>query len=108
MRQYEHPEWGPLESVLGSDELASHFMWMHDIELEDGTILNAYKHRWTRRYLHLSGDGRTFDYFGEDGYLELESYLALGQVFAHWDCCEPTAEEQTALRAVLRKALAED
>jgi hypothetical protein len=107
LRQYTRPEWGPLQGLLASDELVSHFMWMHDVELADGTILNAYKHRWTRQYLHLANDGRTFYSLGEDGYRELEPHLALGHVFAHWDCCEPTVEERTALRAVLLKALIE-
>ncbi len=32
------------------------------IELEDGTVVNAYKHRWTRQYLHLAGSCRAFRY----------------------------------------------
>lgn len=36
------------------------FMWMHEIELEDGTRLHAYKHYETRRYLHLDHGGRAF------------------------------------------------
>jgi len=56
MRQYDTPDWRPLEDVLCSGDLSAHFMWMTDIELEDGTIINAYKHRWTRQYLHLAED----------------------------------------------------
>ena len=35
---------------------------MFEVELSDGTRLHAYKHRWTRRYIHLTGDGRAFAY----------------------------------------------
>jgi hypothetical protein len=112
IRQCDNPEWGPLEALLGSDDLCSHFMWMGDVELEDGTILNAYKHSWTRRYLHLADDGRTFDYLSDvvdgDGYRRMEPYLAMGEVFARWGCCEPTPEERAALRAALHRALLAD
>jgi uncharacterized protein DUF4160 len=33
-------------------------MWMHAVTLKDGTRIHAYKHWHTRRYLHLSDDGR--------------------------------------------------
>src|SRR5438270_14091138 len=49
MRDGDTPDWAPLEALLGSDELCAHFMWMFKVELEDGAILNAYKHRWTKR-----------------------------------------------------------
>jgi hypothetical protein len=99
------PEWGPLESLLGSDALCAHFMWMFDVELEDGTILHAYKHRWTRCYFHLSLDGRAFLFTGEHHYREVDPYRAIKAVFAQWECCKPTDEERAALRAASRKAL---
>ena len=113
MRQCDTPTWGPLEELLESEELAAHFMWMHDVELDDGTIVNAYKNSVTRRYIHLGDDGRTFVYAYDHGY-EAECYwatapyLAIAAAFEHWEVCEPTAEEETALRAALRKALGED
>ena len=33
-------------------------MWMFEVELEDGRKLHAYKHWWTRGYIHLTLDGR--------------------------------------------------
>jgi hypothetical protein len=36
------------------------FMWMFAVELEDGRRLDAYKHWWTRRYVHLTGKARVF------------------------------------------------
>jgi hypothetical protein len=55
---YEDPVWEPL-AQLAPDELGD-FMWMHEVELEDGTRLHAYKHHETRRYLHLDHGGRAF------------------------------------------------
>lgn len=104
-RQYDKPDWDPLEDVLGSDDLCAHFMWMTDIELEDGTIINAYKHRWTRQYLHLAGDGRAFTYAGQGQYQEADLTLAIGAAFVNWECCDPTPEARTALRSALRKTL---
>jgi hypothetical protein len=51
------PDWQPLIDLLLED-----FMWMFEVELTDGTHLHAYKHRGTRRYIHLTGDGRAFAY----------------------------------------------
>jgi hypothetical protein len=117
MRHSDAPDWKALEALLGADELCAHFMWMHDVVLEDGTILHAYKHRWTRCYFHLADDGRAFYYVdgdayhlgGEDRdlYHELNPHTAIKAVFAKWECCEPTPEERRALRAALRRAAAE-
>ncbi len=59
--QYEKPDWGPLENVIDLDA-CGHFMWMFEVEREDGTLLHAYKHYWNRRYLHLSSRGEAFAY----------------------------------------------
>jgi hypothetical protein len=104
MRQYDAPDWRPLEKLLGSDDLCAHFMWMHDVVLDDGTVLNAYKHRWTRCYFHLTDDGRTFYYVTDHRYHEVDPYTAIKGVFAQWACCKPTSEEKRALRAALRRA----
>jgi hypothetical protein len=55
---YEHPIWEPL--IRLAREHVDDFMWMHEIELEDGTRLHAYKHWETRRYLHLDHGSRAF------------------------------------------------
>lgn len=52
------PEWEPLLN-LAPDHVVD-FMWMGTIQLTDGTRIQAYKHYWTRDYLHLSEDGRAF------------------------------------------------
>lgn len=74
--QYEMPNWDPLLKLL-AEYLVADFMWMHEVELRDGTRLNAYKNRETKRYLHLSSDGRAFTYCGDDNYREVEVSPAL-------------------------------
>jgi hypothetical protein len=54
----EAPVWEPLFE-LASEHLNG-FAWMHEVELEDGTRLHAYRHQETRRYLHLDHSGRAF------------------------------------------------
>jgi len=92
--QYDKPEWDPLLKLL-AEYLVADFMWMHEVELKDGTRLQAYKNRETRRYLHLTSDGRAFEYCGEEKYREVEITLELMErVLAterlrpchDWDC----------------------
>jgi hypothetical protein len=63
------PEWEPLLN-LAPDHVVD-FMWMGTIQLVDGMRLQAYKHRWTRRYLHLSEDGRAFVFVPKTRYEEV-------------------------------------
>lgn len=74
--QYETPHWDPLLKLL-AEYLVADFMWMHEVQLKDGTPLHAYKNRETKRYLHLTPDGRAFEYCGEDKYREVEISLRL-------------------------------
>jgi hypothetical protein len=53
-----NPVWEPLIR-LAPDHVPD-FMWMYSVELVDGTRLQAYKHRLTRRYLYLDDGGRAF------------------------------------------------
>jgi Domain of unknown function (DUF4160) len=55
MTSWDEPVWDPLLTLLRV--YVDDFMWMFRATLEDGTQLHAYKHRETRRYLHLSEDG---------------------------------------------------
>lgn len=55
---YRSPVWEPLITL--APEHLGDFMWMHEVEFEDGTRLHAYKHHETRRYLHLDHGGRAF------------------------------------------------
>lgn len=96
------PDWRSLEALLGSDELCAHFMCMHDVLLEDGTVLHAYEHRWTRCYFHLADDGRAFYYVTGHLYHEVAPREAIKAVFAQWECCKPTPEEKRAARGLAK------
>ena len=63
------PEWEPLLN-LAPDHVVD-FMWMGTVQLVDGTRLQAYKHCWTRRSLHLSEDGRAFVFVPKTRYEEV-------------------------------------
>lgn len=72
MLSSETSTWQPLLDLVGEQ-----FMWMFEVELEDGCRLHAYKHRWTRRYIHLTSDGRAFVYEEPDSYHEVDPYRML-------------------------------
>lgn len=67
--QVDAPEWEPLLN-LAPDQVVD-FMWMFTVQLVDGTRIQAYKHYWTRRYLHLSEDGRAFVFVPKTRYEEV-------------------------------------
>jgi hypothetical protein len=69
------PCWAPLLDL--ASEHVEDFMWMFEVELDDGTRLHAYKHRDTRRYLHLDHGGGAFVYCGEERYQEADPYWLL-------------------------------
>jgi hypothetical protein len=53
-------------------------MWMYEVELDDGTHLQVYKHIDTRRPVHLAADGAAYYYKPPDRYVR----IAAGDVFA--------------------------
>lgn len=55
------PDWEPLRNLL-DDEVVEGFMWMGEIALENGTKLQIFKHRWSRRSIHLSSSGEAYYY----------------------------------------------
>ncbi len=60
MLSTDTPTWEPLVDLVG--EKVDEFMWMFEVELEDRCRLHAYKHWWTRRYIHLTLNGKAFVY----------------------------------------------
>ncbi len=74
------PEWEPLLN-LAPDHVVD-FMWMGTIRLVDGTRLQVYKHYWTRRYMHLSEDGRAFVFVPKTRYEEVNPPWLLMRVLA--------------------------
>jgi hypothetical protein len=80
----DEPDWEPLIALM-APELVGSFMWMFPITLADGTRVEAYKHRWTRRYLYLDADLRAWGY-REDGRYGLQRSVAaiLELVLSPW------------------------
>jgi len=103
MRQGDRPVWQPLLDLIG-EELTGWFMWMYEVELADPSPLHAYKHIATRRYLHLTEDGRTFAYVPEGNYAEIAPRAALREAFAKWEQLLPPPPDPEAVRAVIRRA----
>jgi hypothetical protein len=103
LKQYDEPDWEPLRALVGMD-LADWFMWMHEVELADGTSVHAYKHIATRRYFHLAHDGRAFAYLPRGGYTELHPRRAIDLVFEDWDQLGSAPDDPEAVRAALRRA----
>lgn len=64
------PYWEPL--LVLAPHCIDDFMWMFEVRCQDDTLLQAYKHWSTRRYLHLSDDGRAFVYRGDGHYRETD------------------------------------
>jgi hypothetical protein len=81
--QYDEPVWEPLIRVVG-DRLVGTFMWMHELVLEDGTALHAYKHIWTRRYLYLTNSGAAFEYTRCGTYARTRLDYALQAALCNW------------------------
>jgi|SRR4051794_23543879 hypothetical protein len=79
--QYEHPVWEPLIELVS--ERVGEFMWMHEVELEDGTRLHAYKHWETRRYLHLDHGGRAFVFIWDES-RDVDEFSKYEEVDPHW------------------------
>jgi hypothetical protein len=98
------PVWEPLVAAVGQ-RLAETFMWMQEQELDDGSVLHAYKHIHTRRYLHLTEDGRAFDYAPCGGFVPMRLDHAIQQalctwwILSGWDAQDAEAVQDAVLRA---------
>ena len=106
MSPIERPNWEPLIDLVGL-ELVRWFMWMGQVELIDDTLVHAYKHVATRRYLHVGEDGRLFAYRSPETYVELDRGPAIEEAFWEWEQVvpEPDAAALHAL-AELRRQVA--
>jgi len=104
LMQFERPNWDPLIDLVGV-HLVRWFMWMSEFTV-DGTPAHAYKHVATRRYLHISEDGRLFAYVPRYRYREIGREEALEEVFFDWEDTlpEPDAAALAALERLRRKA----
>jgi hypothetical protein len=98
--QHERPVWEPLIELVGLDVVGG-FMWMNELELDDGLEVHAYKNIATRRYLHLAVDGRAFRYRSPGRYEEITVRAALEEAFAGWEETLPPPSDPDAVRALL-------
>ena len=96
------PSWEPLLGLVGK-ELVTRFMWMHALELDDGAELHAYKAVATRRYLHLTADGRAFAERGDHRFEEIGASAAIVEAFEGWEELVPQPRNPDALRALLER-----
>lgn len=101
--QGDRPNWGPLEAMVG-EELAGEFMWMFQVDLADGAAAHAYKHIFTRRYLHIGEDGRTFAFTRSGRYRTVDPFDLLMAVFDGWERLVDDEADVEALRSALRQA----
>jgi hypothetical protein len=101
--QCERPVWEPLIELVGLD-IVGGFMWMNELELDDGLEVHAYKSIATRRYLHLAVDGRAFRYRSTGRYEEITSREALEEAFRDWEEALPPPSDPDAVRALLARA----
>jgi hypothetical protein len=101
--QGEHPDWGPLEAAVGMGVVGD-FMWMFEVELDDGRRVQAYKHIDTRCYVHLDGDCNAFVYETPGRYRSIDIVHLLELVFARLPGLAGVTDEQVhaSLRAVDR------
>jgi hypothetical protein len=76
--QGDQPNWEPLIEL--APEEIDDFMWMFEVELEDGAMVQAYKHWWTRGYVHLDFSGRAFVFTEENLYEEVDAEELLAAV----------------------------
>jgi hypothetical protein len=84
MTRGDNAVWEPLLAAVGGHR-AGWFMWMYEVELDDGTAVHVYKHISTRRSMHLTEDGRAFVFVGNEQYREIDRDEIVDLVHAGWD-----------------------
>ena len=70
MTHSDTPSWQPLLDL--APEHVDDFMWMFEVEFDDGRSLHAYKHCETRQYLHLDEACRAYVFCDGDRYREVD------------------------------------
>jgi len=99
---------GPLLDAVG-ERVTGDFMWMFEVELTNGTPLQAYKHIDTRRYVHLAPDGAAFWFEPPDRYRRWPAADAFTAVFASLRRLAGVTDAQiTASWAAVDRLCAED
>ena len=104
LAQSTAPVWEPLVAAIGQ-RLAETFMWMHEEELDDRSVLHAYKHIHTRRYLYLTPDGRAFEHAHCGVFVPMrldfaiEEALCTWWILSGWDAQDAEAVGDAVVRA---------
>ncbi len=80
MLDCDTPDWQPLLDLTA--KVMEDFMWMFAVETTDRRRIQAYKHYWTRRYVHLDAKGRAYVYTMSGRYRQVEPTWLLGAATA--------------------------
>ena len=100
----DEPDWGPLEAFLPED-LCGGFMWMNACEADGLGCVQAYKHSWTRRYLHLDADAQPYEYLGAGRLRRMRRTDAIEQsITMPFVLFHATDEEKTLLKQAFTRA----
>ena len=101
--QYERPNWKPL--LLVAPDIVGAFMWMHEVGLADGVHVHAFKHRITRRYLHLTEDGWAYGFRPPNRYVRVPIADLLEEALGPlWELPLATDDELAASTRALEQA----
>jgi hypothetical protein len=69
---------------LVRDVIVTQFRWLFEVELEDGSRMDIYRHRDTCRDLFVAEDGRTFDWAARGRFREIDPFDALMDACLWW------------------------
>lgn len=83
------------------ERLAGWFMWMHEDTFADGSTVQAYKHRSTRRYLFLDDYGQSYREVDAGAFAPIPLSYAIGMAFAGWHRVDPPDADVVALETAL-------
>jgi hypothetical protein len=105
--QYDEPCWEPLEVAVG-EELMEWFMWMFEVQTTEHRRFQAYKHRATRRYLHVDHQGCAYAFRGErngrDRYEQIPLPDAIELALCSWKYLGATADDLALADAAIARA----
>src|ERR1700758_5498229 len=71
---------------LVRDVIVTQFRWLFEVELQDGSRMDIYRHRDTCRDLFVAEDGRTFDWAARGQFREIDPFDALMDACIWWWC----------------------
>jgi hypothetical protein len=101
---YEEPVWEPLLGVVG-ERLTGTFMCMYMVHLENGIVLHAYKHIYTRCYLFLTDGGRAYSWTPCQRYAPMRLDWAIEAALCSWWFLDGwDADDAAAIHDAIRRA----